>query len=450
MGDIMELLNWFIQLGPSVMIPIIIIIIGLLVGVKFGKALKAGLMIGIGFIGLGAIIDIMTKNLGPITERMVANYNLDLHVLDVGWPGAAAIAFASKIGAIIIPVGILVNILMLITKSTKTLNIDIWNFWHFAFTGAIVHRLTNNFWWGIFAAVINMIIIMIVADRTAKATEKYSGLEGVSIPHAFSASYVPLAWGINKLIDCIPGLNSINVDIETLNKKLGFLAEPAILGTLIGILLASLAKYNITLILQTGVTLGAVLVLIPKMTTLLMEGLMPISEAIQVIIQKKFHQSKLFIGLDSAVGVGNPVVLTVSLLLIPITIFLAAVIPGNQFLPFASLAGLPFMFVLIIVITKGDFLRTFIVGIFMIIIGLLIGTWMAPLFTTAAIDSAFNMPSDTTLISSIDYGSSPLPFIITWAMKLSSVIGASIISIITLILMLWNRSLIKKENNDLK
>ena len=42
----------FLQgLGVSVMMPIVLTIIGCVLGAGFGKSLKAGLMVGVGFIG---------------------------------------------------------------------------------------------------------------------------------------------------------------------------------------------------------------------------------------------------------------------------------------------------------------------------------------------------------------------------------------------------------------
>lgn len=44
----MNIFNYIIQMGASVMMPIIFTIIGLCIGMKFGKALKSGLFVGVG------------------------------------------------------------------------------------------------------------------------------------------------------------------------------------------------------------------------------------------------------------------------------------------------------------------------------------------------------------------------------------------------------------------
>ncbi|MBY1573589.1 PTS galactitol transporter subunit IIC, partial [Clostridioides difficile] len=137
-GLYMEILNFIVGLGAQVMMPIIICIFGLILGTKLGKSLRAGLTVGVGFIGLNTIIALLTDNLGPATQQMVKNLGLSLSIIDVGWPAASAIAFASTVGALIIPIGLVVNIVMLITNTTQTVDVDIWDYWHFAFTGALV------------------------------------------------------------------------------------------------------------------------------------------------------------------------------------------------------------------------------------------------------------------------------------------------------------------------
>ena len=69
---------------------------------------------------------------------------------------------------------------------------------------------------------------------------------------------------------------------------------------------------------------------------------MPISEAAKKFTQEKFKGRKFLIGLDAAVVVGNPDVITTSLIVIPLTILMAAVLPGNRVLPFADLAVVTF------------------------------------------------------------------------------------------------------------
>lgn len=446
----MAVLDYIVSLGASVMMPIIITIFALILGSKFGKALRAGLTVGIGFIGLNLVIGLLVDNLGPAAQEMVNRLGLELTVIDVGWPAAAAIAFASRVGALIIPLGLAVNIIMLLTNTTQTVNIDIWNYWHFAFTGALVAAVTGSTTWGLFAAAINMIIVMVIADLTAPGVEKYNGLPGVSLPHGFSGAYVPVAIVINKILDFIPGVNKIDVDAEKLQKRFGVFGEPIIIGTVIGLLIGVAAGYDLKGILTLGVTMGAVLVLIPKMAAMLMEGLMPVSDSAQAFIEKRFkNRGKVYIGLDSAVGIGHPVTLSVALVLVPITILLAAILPGNKVLPFADLAVIPFALVMVVPITRGNVFRTFIVGLFVVSVGLLIATNLAPLHTECAINASFEIPPGAAMISSICDGANPLTWAITRIMELK-VVGAIIGAVIAIGMAIYNRQRIVKESTKVE
>jgi PTS system galactitol-specific IIC component len=444
--SILGFIDKIVGLGAQVMMPIIITIFAMVLGVKFGKALRAGLTVGIGFVGLNLVIGLLGGSLGPAAQEMVTRLGLDLTIIDVGWPAAAAIAFASRVGALIIPLGLGVNAIMLLTNTTQTLDIDIWDYWHFAFTGALVAGATGSTAYGLLAAALNMVIVMVIADLTAPGIEKYLGLPGISLPHGFSAAYVPIAIVINKIIDVIPGINKIDIDAEGLQEKIGIFGEPILMGTLIGLAIGVAAGYDIKGVLEMGITLGAVLVLMPKMAAMLMEGLMPVSEAGQQLIQRKFqNRGKIYIGLDSAVGVGHPVTLTVALILVPVTILLAAILPGNKVLPFADLAVIPFALVMLVPVTKGNVFRTFVIGLLIISFGLLIATNLAPLHTQMALNANFQLPEGATMISSICDGANPLSWAFTKIMEFR-VIGAIIMTVIAVGLALYNRNRIIKEN----
>ena len=430
-----------INLGPTVMMPIIMTIIGLCLGVKFARSLKGGLLVGIGFIGLNATVSILTGAVQPAVDNMVKLFGLNLTVIDVGWPSASAIAFGTAVGVAMIPLGIFINVIMLLTKTTRTVDVDIWDFWHFAFSGSIVYALTHNMLIALSLAAVNMVVIMVIADRTAKGTEEILGLPGITFPHGLAGSFVPIAYVLDKIID----------------KKLGLIGDPAILGLIVGLILG-VAGYafmpNLTLeskvgsILTMGVTVSAVLVITPKMAAILMEGVVPVSEGVQSIIQKKFSgHGKVYIGLDCAAGIGHPVVLAMSVIMVPITLLLAIILPGNEFLPLVGLCGICFQFPLIVAITKGDFFRTFLIGIVVMGLGLYIGTNLAPLFTSAAQAAHFPIPDGAALISSIDYGSNPIPWLLVQITNLGPVFIIVVIAL-TVLLALWNRKQILREEQE--
>ena len=68
---------------------------------------------------------------------------------------------------------------MLLTNTTQTIDVDIWNYWHFAFTGSLVAMITNNFTYGVIAAIVNMIIVFVIGDLTAPKVEETLGLRKI-------------------------------------------------------------------------------------------------------------------------------------------------------------------------------------------------------------------------------------------------------------------------------
>lgn len=67
------------SLGVSVVMPIVLTILGVLFGAGFGKSLKAGLTVGIGFIGLNLVINqLMGTDLAGGYECLLHNTHCSL------------------------------------------------------------------------------------------------------------------------------------------------------------------------------------------------------------------------------------------------------------------------------------------------------------------------------------------------------------------------------------
>ena len=442
-----QVFSYIISLGASVMMPILFTIIGLCIGLKFGKSLKSGLYVGVGFVGLGIVTALLTNNFGNPLSEISRLYNLQLGVFDMGWPAAAAVAYNTAVGALIIPICLCVNFLMLITKTTRTVNIDLWNYWHFAFIGAVAYFVMGeSLAWGYFAAIVCYINTLVMADLTAsKFQGYYENMEGISIPQPFCQSFTAFALGINWLLDKIPGFSKLDIDAEGLKKKFGVLGEPLVLGVIVGALIGALAQLDIKKILFLGVTMGAVMELIPRITRLFIDGLMPISEKTQEVVKKKFNGKKVYIGMSPALVIGHPTTLVVSLLLIPVTLGLAVILPGNEFLPLASLAGMFYVFVMVLPFTKGNVVKTFIVGLVAVAIGLWFVTDMAPAFTQAAHtvyaqtgDNAAKIPEGFEA-GALDFASSLFGWVIYKCVNNLQWVGAGVLTLITVAMVAWNR-----------
>ena len=100
------------------------------------------------------------------------------------------------------------------------------------------------------------------------------------------------------------------------------------------------------------------------------------------------------------------------MILVPITIIIAVILPGNAVLPFGDLATIPFIVAFIVGAARGNIVHSVIVGTIMIAISLYIATDLAPMFTQMAVDIDFNMPENSAMISSIDQGGNIVHWII--------------------------------------
>lgn len=411
-------------LGNTVVLPIVIALLGMVLGLRWTRAIRAGIVVGIGFIGLGLVIGLLLGSLGPAANQLTERFDLDLNAIDLGFGPAAAIALGTVVGAGIIPFVFALNVLMLLTRMTKTLNVDIWNYWHYAFSGSIVYFITDdNFWAGVLAASTHLVYSLLIADATAKRVQKFFDLPGVSIPQGWATSSVPFVWGINWILDRIPGVRNIDLDTAKIQKRLGFAGEPLVIGAVLGILIGLFAGLDVGGSLGLAMSLAAALFLFPRIIAILMEGLIPLTEAAHSFFDKRLKGREAYVGLDSAILLGHPSTILVGIILIPITLVLAAVLPGVTTLPFGDLAATAFFVAMAAPLMRGNLFRMLIAGTFLMSMVLLLASFFAPLITSFAGDVGYATPAEAEgaqYITGLSAGN-PVAFLLYWAGRLGAV-----------------------------
>ncbi|EBC3064428.1 PTS galactitol transporter subunit IIC [Salmonella enterica] len=439
MNDIAHTLYTVVQyvlgFGPTVLLPLVLFFLALFFKVKPAKALRSSLIVGIGFVGIYAIFDILTSNVGPAAQAMVERTGISLPVVDLGWPPLAAITWGSPIAPFVIPLTMLINVAMLALNKTRTADVDMWNYWHFALAGTLVYYSTGSFVLGLSAAAIAAIVVLKLADWSAPLVAKYFGLEGISLPTLSSVVFFPIGLLFDKIIDKIPGVNRIHIDPENVQKKMGIFGEPMMVGTILGVLLGIIAGYDFKHILLLGISIGGVMFILPRMVRILMEGLLPLSEAIKKYLNAKYPgRDDLFIGLDIAVAVGNPAIISTALILTPISVFIAFLLPGNKVLPLGDLANLAVMASMIVLACRGNIFRAVITAIPVIVADLWIATKIAPFITGMAKDVNFKMAEGSSgQVSSFLDGGNPFRF---WLLEIfnGNIIAIGLIPVLALII----------------
>ena len=171
----------------------------------------------------------------------------------------------------------------------------------------------------------------------------------------------PIGFLLNKIIDRIPGLNKIDVDMGRIESKLGIFGDPAIIGLVVGAFLGLLTHQDIPSLLTISMGVATVMVLIPRMVGIMMEGLSPIGTAANAYMKSKIgEQSNVYIGMDIALGLGDPACITCTAIMIPMTIVLAFLVPDMHFFPLGILAEVCYLAPMCVLTSNGNILRTLI------------------------------------------------------------------------------------------
>lgn len=393
-------------LGPMVMMPIIILVLGLIFRVPGKTLIRSAFMVGIGFAGVNMVINWFVSQVAGSVTGMVENWGIQTSIMDVGWPARAAATWAFPLAAIVVFVVLGINALMLLTKTTRTVMVDFWSYNHFIFTGALVwYASGSNAWLALAAAALDAVICFKLADWTTPYVEDYFELEGVNFPTSNSVCWAPIAFFLNKLWDIIPGINKLNASPEGIQKRFGFVGEPMFMGFIIGCIIGLLAGNAPDTILIVGMSTSATMVLTPKMMQILMEGLMPFANAVKEVLSKRFPDTNFTMGVDAALTIANDSCITVGIIMVPITLVLAVILPGNGLLPMSDiaymamwLAAWPCAF------SNGNVIRGVLSTTLITCMVLLIATALAPVHTELAIAGGFSLPEGMTLISTEDAG----------------------------------------------
>ncbi len=377
-----EVINYILDLGPEVFLPLVMIIVGLIVRMKFPTAFSSGLTLGLAFLGMNVVIGFLFDTVGPAAEAFVENTGLQLKALDLGWPPNAAIAWAWPYAFLMFPVQIIINLVMLALNKTNCLNLDLWNVWNKIFTAVIVAGITNNLAMGFIVAAIEVVLELKNADLTQKQIQRMTGIPGIALPHAMALTAVVLA-PLNRLLDFIPGIKNLDIDAESLKEKLGIFGENHVVGFIIGILIALFARYDLKSTLALGVQAATALTLFPMVSTLFMKALAPISEAAGEFMKKRFPGKELYIGLDWPFLAGHAEVWVTCILLVPVTLLMAVALPGNATLPFGGILNICFAATALIVCNR-NLVRMLILGVIATPLYLYVATAFAPHITNLA------------------------------------------------------------------
>lgn len=377
-----NLIESIFEFKAYVMLPIFIIIIGIIIRMKPAELLISALKLGTGFAGVFIVFGFFVDNIRPAVEMILLERNLNFPVLDVGWPPLAAITWGSSIAPLSIPFIILINIVMLATKTCRTIYIDIWNYWHLACIGALLLNVTENYLIAFLSITLLTIYSIKNADWAAPYIKRELGLSSITIAPVSVIGILPFTELMDRVYDRIPRLKNWTFNPHSEKSRWSYFTEPTVIGFIMGIILGISASYPIKLTLELGIHIGAVMFLLPKCGEYIGEGLTPLSTTMKERINRLFSDRKeLYVAVDTGILLSNKSVMITGLILMIIALLTALVLPGNRTLPLGDLPNIISVMSISVLVYRGNVIRSVLTGIPVIVTFLLISSHMAELFT---------------------------------------------------------------------
>lgn len=425
--DLLEFVDHFFNaFGATIVVPIMIFIIALLLRLPFKKALLSGIYAGVGLTGFSWIIGMFTPVVTKMIHQMVNNSEIKLPVVDIGWQAGALASFGSSVGLFFFVFGLIAEFILFAVGVTKVfMPSNLWNNFGFMIWGTLAYYVTDNYWLSIGLSFFILLYTLLLAEVQADRWSSYYKINNATVCAAqnivqtIPAIILDPLWNILKL-------NRIKSTPQHLQQRLGLLGEPtslgALLGLLIGILanLPRLASYTAWgQILRFAIQLSAVMTIFPLVTDVFAQAFKPLAESIDQQRLKKENDKKgsadpvddrkrWFLAVDDGVGYGEPATIIAGVILIPIMVAIAFILPGNRSLPVVDLIALPFMIESIVAITNGNILKVIANGIVWFSIGLYCSSWLGHIYTGAITHYGAAIPAGIVLVTSFNLMAQPL------------------------------------------
>jgi PTS system galactitol-specific IIC component len=379
----------FNTFGSAVFVPVIIFVICLILGVELKKSAFSGLYAGIGLTGFGWLINSYIPIIVPAVQNFVKTTGINLPIVDIGWQATSVIAYATQAGMMFLAFGLLFQVVLFLLKVTNVfIPGDLWNNYSYMFWGSMIYVATKDIWLSLAAMFIMVLYNVIFIEMNAKRWSTYYGYQNCTIPALHIAPGTPFAVGGNWLMNKM-GAYKIRWRPEALRTRMGFLGEPIVLGMILGLVLgilghlgdiATLAAWGN--IMTIAVSTASVMAIFPRVANIFAGAFMPITEAARKRNTAGVREGDdLYIGINDATGYGEPATLISGIILIPVLLLLAVILPGNRTLPLVDLIAISFIIQPFVAASNGNIFKTVVLSAIWFAIGLYICTWTAPLFT---------------------------------------------------------------------
>ncbi len=278
--------NIFNAFGAIVFVPVILFIVAKGMGVKTKKALDCAILSAVGLEGFTLIINSYSGIIGPVVEQMVETTGVNLEIVDIGWQATSVVAYSTTIGIIFFAIAVILQLALYFLKFTNVFMVsDLWNNYGFMVWGSMLYLLTKNIFLALLLMVIQNLYCMLFSEALAKRFSNYYGYPNCCLSVPMHMDAVPFAIVMNAILNKL-GLNKIKASPKALADKAGMLADPKVIGLILGGVIATIS-YSHSLnsleswgaIATCAIATSAVMTVFPKVAGIFASAFTPLSSA---------------------------------------------------------------------------------------------------------------------------------------------------------------------------
>ena len=299
---------------------VVVFLLSVMVRQPVKKGIQGGIKVAMGALAMIAMSYLAITFFNPAVQgaaqRLGGSFS-KLTLVDVGWTNAAMVLVNPMIWLNIL-ILVAVNIGLIWIRVTKTLYVDFPAMWRGVWTGMVVWYVTKSYLWGTVAMIIFLVSDIFLADWNARRQQDFHEFSSnASFPNSQNAFIiaVPLAWILAR----IPGLRSWNIKTEWVEQKLGFFAEPLVLGFITGLVLGLLAGFDILRAMLVGIVSGMMFHVWPMALGVTFEGWSVFNEGMRKILVRFFKGKRdVYVAVDTSVLLAHPTVGVSTTLMYPI------------------------------------------------------------------------------------------------------------------------------------
>ncbi|MGE4549501.1 MAG: PTS transporter subunit IIC, partial [Intestinibacillus sp.] len=274
--------------------------------------------------------------------------------------------------------------------------------------------LTKSVWLALALMVVQLLYILLFSEICAKRWSTYYEYENCCMTAPHHLESLPFAVLMNYLLGKI-GFNKIKLNAQTLQKRLGILGEPMFIGLVIGALIGIIGNFNALFTLQAwgtitsaAVSTAAIMAVFPKVAGIFANAFTILTDAYKSKATKSGEGREWYLSVNDACGYGEPNTLVTGIILIPIMLGLAFILPGNTVLPMADLCALPYMVEVFVCVSNGNIAKSVVTGAIWFSFGMILCSILAPTFTQVAVDAGFQLTQSGVYITSFGIMCHPL------------------------------------------